>query len=183
MNASDYQKQASRTLLSRPGFEIGLRAWVIIFNALALARATGAVVELVKKGIFHQHGFEDTTLLKRLKEVRAASCNFFGREETFAWWQITDREAMIVWAIIGLLGEAAEVADLILSNIGKGEIDQKAIAKELGDCLWYIAALCTKFNIDLGEVMEWNIAKLQERYPDGFNSEDSRARVDVEVTL
>lgn len=179
MNASDYQKQASRTLLDKPGFEIGLRNWVIIFNALALARAAGAVVELVKKGIFHRHGLEDFDILSKLREVRKASTNFFGRENTFAWWQITDRETMIVWNIVGLLGEAAEVAALIIDGIGKKEIDRNKIADELGDLIWYISAIGTKFNLDLGEIMENNVQKLKKRYPNGFNSDDSKKRIDT----
>ena len=47
--------------------------------------------------------------------------------------------------------------------------------------MWYIAALCTKLGLNLNEVMEDNIAKLEERYPGGFTSEDSVKRVDVGV--
>lgn len=179
MNASDYQQKAARTLLDKPGFEIGLRDWVIIFNIVELAQKTGAIVELVKKGIFHQHGVEDFEILQKLREVRLGTTNLFGRENTFAWWQITARETMIVWNLVGLLGEAAEVARLILDCIGQKEIDRQAISKELGDCMWYIAGLATKFNIDLGEIMEQNIIKLEERFPEGFTSEASIARVDV----
>lgn len=86
---------------------------------------------------------------------------------------------MIVWNVVGLLGEAAEVADLILDGIGRKEIDRQALSKELGDCLWYIAGIATKYGLDLGEIMEQNIAKLEQRYPNGFKVEDSVARVDV----
>lgn len=51
--------------------------------------------------------------------------------------------------------------------------------KELGDVLWYVAALCTKFGFDMGDVMAVNIEKLKKRYPDGYNSRDSVARVDT----
>lgn len=57
----------------------------------------------------------------------------------------------------------------------------KRQAKELGDVLWYVAALCTKADLDMGEVMQGNIDKLRRRYPDGFSSEDSKRRVDVEA--
>lgn len=181
MNASTYQKEASRTLIDRPGFEIVPRSWVIILNALALARAAGSVVELVKKGIFHQHDLTDYAILQPLREVKVIAGSFFGRENSFAWWRITERETMIIWNLVGLVGEASELADLILKSLGQAEIDQKAVTKELGDCLWYIAALCTKYNMDMGEVMEVNIAKLKERYPAGFSSEDSRTRVDERI--
>ena len=37
------------------------------------------------------------------------------------------------------------------------------IADEVGDCLWYIAALCRDLNIDMAEVAMGNINKLQDR--------------------
>lgn len=114
MNASEYQKLASRTLIDRPDFEITDRDMMIIWNALGLAGEAGEVAEMVKKGILHRHG-----------------------------------------------------------------LDIEKLGKELGDCLWYIAALCTKAELDMGQIMEANIAKLMTRYPNGFSHEDSKKRVDV----
>lgn len=51
--------------------------------------------------------------------------------------------------------------------------------KELGDLMWYVAALCTIFGFDLEDVMGANIEKLQKRYPNGYTSADSQRRVDV----
>jgi len=50
--------------------------------------------------------------------------------------------------------------------------------KELGDCLWYVAAMATALDVDLGEVGARNIEKLRRRYPDGFSAERSLNRVD-----
>ena len=37
------------------------------------------------------------------------------------------------------------------------------IKKELGDCLWMIAALCGEYDMKLSDVMQCNIAKLTDR--------------------
>lgn len=52
-----------------------------------------------------------------------------------------------VWAL-GLAGEATEVLGHIL------QVDPSStLTKELGDVCWYVAALCTHFDISLGDVV------------------------------
>lgn len=90
------------------------------------------------------------------------------------------REVMIVWNALGLAGEAGEVADTIKKAVfHRHDLDRDVLIKELGDVLWYVAALCSKIDVSLDEVMARNIAKLQKRYPNGYSSEDSKARVDT----
>lgn len=114
MDANEYQKLASRTLIDKPGFEIADGDIMVIWNAIGLAGEAGEVCEKVKKGVFHQHG-----------------------------------------------------------------LDRVALKKELGDCCWYLAALCTKLGFSMSEVMADNIDKLKLRYPSGYTSTDSQRRVDV----
>ena len=80
-------------------------------------------------------------------------------------------------AALGLAGEAGEVADLLKKHLGHGHpLDVDQLRTELGDVLWYIAALCTLYNITLDSVAAANIDKLRKRYPDGFSHEASRTR-------
>lgn len=96
---------------------------------------------------------------------------------------ITDNDFMIIWNAIGLAGEAGEVADTVKKGIlHQHGLDRDKMRKELGDVLWYVAALCTKLDMDMGEVMAANIDKLRARYPDGYRPVDSIARVDVSIT-
>jgi NTP pyrophosphatase (non-canonical NTP hydrolase) len=43
--------------------------------------------------------------------------------------------------------------------------------KELGDVLWYLSALCTKFGFTMEEVMQTNVDKLKARFPEGYTPE------------
>lgn len=93
---------------------------------------------------------------------------------------LTDNEFMIIWNALDLAGEAGEVVDMVKKGLlHRHGLDKEKMVKELGDVMWYVAALCTKLDIDLSDVLAQNIAKLQERYPDGFSSGDSLKRVDV----
>jgi NTP pyrophosphatase (non-canonical NTP hydrolase) len=80
---------------------------------------------------------------------------------------------------LGLAGEAGEVAEIIKKAIFHShKIDQIRLLDELGDCLWYIATMASTAGFTLREVAEYNIHKLQARYPEGFSVERSLERVD-----
>lgn len=87
---------------------------------------------------------------------------------------LSDDETMIIWNAIGLAGESGEVVDSIKKMIfHRHGLNIEQLEKELGDVLWYVAALCTKLDIDMESVMQKNIDKLIARYPNGYSSENS----------
>jgi len=89
-------------------------------------------------------------------------------------------ESILVNCALGLTGESGEFSDLIKKWKFHGhELGQTKLLKEVGDILWYAARVCTALEVDLSTVMRANIEKLEKRYPNGFNSADSLARVDV----
>ena len=69
----------------------------------------------------------------------------------------------ITYPALGLSGEAGEVANKVKKIIRDGKLDKSALGAEIGDCLWYIAALCRDLNLDLGEIAKANLEKLQDR--------------------
>ena len=84
---------------------------------------------------------------------------------------------MLSWNALGLAGEAGEVADMIKKGVyHQHGVDREEVKKELGDVLWYVSAICGDLDLELSEVMEANIEKLKQRYPDGFNFEQSQNR-------
>lgn len=92
----------------------------------------------------------------------------------------TGNQLMLMWSALGLGGEAGEVLDHIKKGVcHQHGIDQDKLVKELGDTLWYVAALCSLIGVPMSDVMEHNIAKLEQRYPNGYSSDDSKARVDT----
>ena len=92
-------------------------------------------------------------------------------------FDISDDQTMIAWNAIGLAGEAGEVADLVKKQIFHQQgIDRLKMKKELGDVLWYVAALCTEFDLTLEEVMQHNIDKLKARFPEGYSPDRTTFR-------
>lgn len=88
----------------------------------------------------------------------------------------------LINGVLGLAGEAGEVADLVKKNWMQGHVlDLNHVAKELGDILWYVAETATAIGCDLDGIMEMNIEKLLQRYPDGFSAERSQHRKEGDV--
>lgn len=74
----------------------------------------------------------------------------------------------IYYPTLGLAGEAGEVAEKIkkLMRDNNGVLTperREALKKELGDVLWYVAALCSELGLTMGEVAEQNVEKLRDR--------------------
>lgn len=85
------------------------------------------------------------------------------------------KEAMSHWAI-GLTEEAGEVNGGIKHKYYNHEyVTDMKMAEELGDVLWYIAALCTELGISLEAVAQLNVAKNQHKYPEGTFDKDRSA--------
>lgn len=86
-------------------------------------------------------------------------------------------DQVLVDGVLGLNGEAGECADILKKHLFQGHnLDKEHLAKELGDTAWYLAVTAHAIGYDLDEVFEMNIAKLQERYPEGFDEFRSRNR-------
>ena len=85
------------------------------------------------------------------------------------------REAWLAYPALGLAGEAGEVAEHAKKAIrdDRGEISDErraAMAKELGDVLWYVAQLATELDLDLDDVAQANLDKLLSRQRRGVLS-------------
>lgn len=79
-----------------------------------------------------------------------------------------DANHPIAYPTLGLTNEAGEVAGKVKKIFRDGggvvtDADRAALARELGDVLWYIAELCTQLGISLEDVAGENIRKLTDR--------------------
>ena len=78
---------------------------------------------------------------------------------------------------LGLAGEAGEVIDQLKKVIFHGhKLNPGKLTEELGDVLFYVAALATICGIVMEDIARMNITKLELRYPEGFDPERSRNR-------
>ncbi|HRZ30336.1 MAG TPA: nucleoside triphosphate pyrophosphohydrolase family protein [Candidatus Paceibacterota bacterium] len=98
------------------------------------------------------------------------------KKYTFAEYQKESRKTAvypkvgqpIVYPVLGLVGEAGEVAEKVKKvfrdHNGKIDAEQKElIEKELGDVLWYLAQISFELGSSLENVAKANIKKLRSR--------------------
>ncbi len=83
-----------------------------------------------------------------------------------------DKGNNFVYPCLGLAGEAGEFIEEVKkilrdSNYKIDEVKKENLKKEMGDVLWYLAALCTELKFEFDEVAEKNIMKLSLRKEKG----------------
>ena len=84
---------------------------------------------------------------------------------------------LLLNGVMGLNGEAGECIDMVKKHLFQGhELDKEHMAKELGDCMWYLAVASQGIGYDLDIIAKMNVEKLKKRYPEGFDSEKSKNR-------
>ncbi len=77
-----------------------------------------------------------------------------------------DGEAISI-PILGIVGELGSLVTCFKKRIRDGDSYENFIPElreEIGDVLWYIANLASKFELSLGEIAEENLAKSRDRW-------------------
>ena len=72
----------------------------------------------------------------------------------------------LIYPTLGLNGEAGEIADKVKKYIRDDRpfpAVRDEIIAELGDVLWYLAALCSELDVSMSEIAQSNLDKLQNR--------------------
>jgi NTP pyrophosphatase (non-canonical NTP hydrolase) len=78
----------------------------------------------------------------------------------------------LIYPVLGLNGEAGEIAEackkMMRDDHNHLTIERKSdIIKEVGDVLWYVAALCQELNMPMEKVAQMNLRKLADRQKRG----------------
>lgn len=81
-------------------------------------------------------------------------------------------EYKVIYPALGLNGEAGEIAEKVKKILRDKEgmispTERLGIIHELGDVLWYVAALATDMGIKLDEIAVLNRRKLEGRKENG----------------
>lgn len=75
----------------------------------------------------------------------------------------------ITHMLFGIITEAGELIDIFKKNMAYGkDLDWVNVNEEIGDMLYYIASFCRMNYLDLEEIIETNVKKLESRYPERF---------------
>ena len=89
----------------------------------------------------------------------------------------------LLTASVGISAESGEFMEIVKKMMFQGkpcnEDNLEHLKIELGDIMWYVAQACMALEVDMEDVLNTNIKKLEKRYPDGhfaeFYSENRKA--------
>ncbi|WP_296097870.1 nucleoside triphosphate pyrophosphohydrolase family protein [uncultured Agrobacterium sp.] len=84
-------------------------------------------------------------------------------------------DALII-PMLGLAGEAGQLLSEYKKHLRDGEahrLFKDRVSEELGDLLWYLANVASKFDLDLDDVARLNLVKVRERWNAANNHKPS----------
>jgi NTP pyrophosphatase (non-canonical NTP hydrolase) len=86
--------------------------------------------------------------------------------------QESDAEKRLAVALLGLGGEVGTLLSEHKKWLRDGDAHDRvtAVAEDVGDILWYLAAAASALGLDLSEVAEANLEKVADRWPTGAQS-------------
>lgn len=91
----------------------------------------------------------------------------------------------LMTSAIGMLAESGEFAEIMKKILFQGRSmssnERYHMKRELGDVLWYWIQGCIALGYEPEEVMKENIAKLEKRYPNGFEIVRSEIRAEGDI--
>lgn len=159
------------------------------------------VVGVFKKVIFHKHPFPRVEIVKEFGDMlfyMSEIANVFEIDLGKLWGAIqcytkinmqgvetklTDKENLTLDELTSLNKSAADMLATI-RNRNNWTKDSRHMLMKLTQALLYSILESQKtilhlWSVDIKEVLETNMTKLNTRYPEGFSAEASIARVDV----
>ena len=94
--------------------------------------------------------------------------------------------ARLLTAVIGMMAESGEFAEVVKKKVfqADSQFSEQEIfhmKRELGDVLWYWCQGCMALGFTPEEVMQENIKKLEQRYPNGFEVVRSEVRANGDI--
>ncbi len=81
------------------------------------------------------------------------------------------KKDVLINGVMGLCGESGEAIDIVKKWLAQGhDLDRDKLAKELGDVAWYLAETAWALDLPLERILQGNLDKLKQRYPEGFDT-------------
>jgi len=93
-----------------------------------------------------------------------------------------DRKEVLINSVMGLCGESGEVIEIVKKwLVKKDQLNRDRMIEELGDVAWYIAEAATALGVSLESILQANIGKLKNRYPERVQASNGLVKLDGEL--
>ena len=93
-----------------------------------------------------------------------------------------DMELLLMMGLMGMTGESGKAVDMLEKSMFQvHEMDKHTLALEIGAVAYYAAVAAFGLGYTLDDILSMNVEKVRSRYPDGFDPERSRNRMEGDV--
>src|SRR6266478_2725286 len=82
----------------------------------------------------------------------------------------SDDVLSLIVPMLGLAGETGQLLSEYKKHLRDGEahrLFKERVSEELGDLLWYVANVASKFDLTLDKIAEDNLRKVRDRWGEG----------------
>lgn len=184
MTPTEYAAEVNRTR-RRTDADLSDQTY-LIGHTLGLVGESGEVCDLVKKWFLHGHPFDGAACEKLIKEL--GDCLWYNvalrldlDQPLPRWVAPSSKPDLLDIAKDALFSQfkAAKVALAAARGRTRSVFDRYEIVEALNEQIAELASIASFAGVDLAHVAAQNIAKLRARFPEGFTSAASVARVDA----
>lgn len=93
--------------------------------------------------------------------------------------KLTPEQSNMLHSAVGQVTESLELLDAVRKHVFDGQpLDEDNVIEELGDLCFYLEAACQAIKMKREDIEELNVAKLCERYKDGYSDQQAQDRAD-----
>lgn len=175
MESKEYQKKVLRTdVEDYSGFQTRLAEnRQTVHTAIRGFMISSGVLDLMKKKIAYDA--QPDKLFRIDAENSAILLNF---NDPIFLDKIAESEKLsqLLHYIIGMITECNELMVALTKGAVTGNLDIINIGEEISDVEWYKSILCERLGLDVGQLLDANIKKLEARYPEKFNNDNANIR-------
>ena len=165
VSLDQYQAEAMKTAVFGPVGHPVVNDLMICFSEM------GKIAERAKKTFRDNKGDFTTESKQAIVHSLESICDKGATILASMNKPVVGQGCELIYPIFGLMGESGEVAGKLIpliNNPAPLTVEQRAeLVKEIGDVMWYLAALTTVLGVSLSEVATINIEKLKSRQDRG----------------
>lgn len=169
MEIKEYQKKVLRTdVEDYSGFQKRLKEnKQTVHGAIYGFMVASGTLDLMKKKIAYD---TDPLKLFRVDAEHTAIIKNFTNPIFLDKIAESPELSQLLHYIIGIITEANELMVALAKGAITGNLDKVNVGEELSDISWYQSNAAERLGLDMEDLLGKNIAKLEARYPEKFNT-------------
>lgn len=148
--------------------------WLLFGAVINNAIAAANLLDAMKKNIYYGKPIDEQVFADNARQAQDQIGLILYDSVAGSQSELTKKvipgNMRVLHAALGKFTEAGELLEAVVPGLNGELIDAVNLAEELGDDAWYTAILVDAAGLNMDNIQETVIAKLQARYPEKFDA-------------